>query len=290
MVEPLAGGLVDPLERVRPEQVALRLGQVLRQRRAAVAVEVAQARAHREHRDAAFEEIFHLVHDTGIGTDFPGALPRYQEELDREARAAIADGRWGREIDEGVGDWLRELEEEYSLAQEYIASVIDSYYGYWGAFDEAPGGMWGLYIAKDRAEIGEKDPKGLALLEAFLPPMADYEARLSSGFEGTFEMRFDPGKPYTHKSRYLVAVTLGGEAPSSIQGNDADNRLRGNVADNTLNGAGGEDLAIYCQPREAYSVSREGEDLIIEGPDGRDRLISIEAIHFADGLYASEAL
>ncbi len=34
-----------------------------------------------EHRDAAFEEIFHLVHDAGIGTYLPGALPDYQEEL-----------------------------------------------------------------------------------------------------------------------------------------------------------------------------------------------------------------
>ena len=28
-----------------------------------------------EHRDAGFEEIFHLVHDAGIGTYQPGALP-----------------------------------------------------------------------------------------------------------------------------------------------------------------------------------------------------------------------
>ena len=79
-----------------------------------------------EHRDAAFEEIFHLVHDMGIGTFMPRALPNYQSDLDSEARAAIADGRWGIPVEPGVEDWLEELEREDSLAQEYIASVIDS--------------------------------------------------------------------------------------------------------------------------------------------------------------------
>ena len=67
----------------------------------------------REHRDAGFEEIFHLVHDTGIGTYLRGALPEYQEELDREARLAIEDGRWGILIEPEVRYWLEELEEDF---------------------------------------------------------------------------------------------------------------------------------------------------------------------------------
>ena len=238
-----------------------------------------------EHRDATFEEIFHLVHDAGIGTYLPGALPDYQDALHNEALAAIEDGRWGIPVDPFVSEWLQELTQEYSLAQEYIASVIDSYYGYWGAFDEAPGGMWGIYIAKTREEVAEKDPAGLALVQAFLPPMAHYEARLSSAFSGTFEMRFDASQPYTHKSRYLVAVTLTGTEPASISGNDADNVLRGNHADNILDGGEGDDTVIYCQERSVYTVSQDEDDLIIEGPDGRDTLRDVEHLHFADGLY-----
>ncbi|MFT5684660.1 MAG: hypothetical protein ACI8RZ_005604, partial [Myxococcota bacterium] len=105
-----------------------------------------------DHRDAAFEEIFHLVHDTGIGTYEPGALPDYQTALLAEAEAAIADGRWGIATDPGVSDWIDELSREGSLAQEYIASVLDSYYGMWGAWD-GEGGMWGIYIAGDRDEV-----------------------------------------------------------------------------------------------------------------------------------------
>lgn len=47
------------------------------------------------HRDAAFEEIFHLVHDTGIGTNQPGALPAFQTELEAAAEAALENGLWG---------------------------------------------------------------------------------------------------------------------------------------------------------------------------------------------------
>jgi hypothetical protein len=243
-----------------------------------------------EHRDATFEELFHLVHDAGIGTYMAGALPDYKAALHAEALAAIADGRWGIPVDPFVSEWLDELAEEDSLAQEYIASVIDSYYGYWGAFDEAPGGMWGIYIAKTRDEITEKDPAGRALLEAFLPSMAHYEARLAKSFSGTFEMTFDPSSPYTHKSRYLTAVTLTGDTSASIHGNDDDNTLRGNQGDNTLDGAGGQDTVIYCQDRADYSVSSEGDALIVQGPSGRDTLRSIEVLHFADALYPAALL
>jgi hypothetical protein len=242
-----------------------------------------------DHRDATFEEIFHLVHDMGIGTYMPGALPEYQSALKTEALASLEDGRWGIPIDPEVGDWIEELAEEDSLAQEYIASVIDSYYGYWGAFDE-PGGMWGIYIAQNRDEITEKDPRGQALLEAFLPPMAHYEARLASSFEGIFEMSFNAGLSYTHKSQYLVAVTLTGMNDSSITGNASNNLLRGNPANNTLDGGAGEDTVIYCHPREAYTFLADGPTLIVQGPDGSDTLLNIEQVYFADGTVSVATL
>ena len=236
-----------------------------------------------DHRDATFEEIFHLVHDAGIGTYVPGALPEYQAEIKAEADASIEDGRWGIPVDPGVNEWIEELRTEDSLAQEYIASVIDSYYGYWGAFDE-PGGMWGVYIAQNRSEVERLDPNGQALLEAFLPPMLTYEARLSSQFEGVFDMRFNEALPYTHKSQYLLAVTLTGTHAASIQGNGHDNLLRGNPGDNTLDGGDGFDAVIYCHARDAYVFQPDGQTLIVQGPDGSDTLINIEAIHFADGM------
>jgi hypothetical protein len=243
-----------------------------------------------EHRDAAFEEIFHLVHDTGIGTYLPGALPDYQVDLDAEARAAISDGRWGIEVEPGVQDWLDELEREDSLAQEYIASVIDSYYGLWGPWTEAQGGMWGIYIAKDRAEISEKDSQGQLLLEQFLSEYYTTEVRLSSELSEDFTLTFDANQPYTHKSQYFVNVTLTGSRSTNLTGNGLDNSLRGNSGDNTIDGSVGDDVFILCNNRAEYTITQQEELILISGPDGDDVLQQIEWFHFADGRLAIEDL
>ena len=243
-----------------------------------------------EHRDAAFEEIFHLVHDAGIGTYLPGALPDYQQRLEAEAEASLLDGRWGIAVDPYVSEWIEELRQEDSLAQEYIASVLDSYYGLWAPWDEADGGMWGVYIAKTRAEIAEKDSEGYALMEAFLPKWLEYEVHRASQLQGDFHMTLDPSKPYTHKSQYLVHVTLTGDNVSNLFGNEQDNTLQGNRAANTLDGGQGWDTVVYCQSRNDYSVSQVGEEWVVEGPDGRDVLKNIEIVHFADGAVLADDL
>ncbi len=241
-----------------------------------------------EHRDAGFEEIFHLVHDAGIGTYMPGALPTYQAQLDREARAAIREGRWGIAVEPGVRDWIDELEQEDSLAQEYIASVIDSYYGLWGAFEEAPGGMWGIYIAKNRDEVAKNDPRGKELLESFLPPMMHgYEALIDPGFSGEFIMEFDSNQLYTHKSQYYVDATLTGDLNSSLRGNAHDNVLRGNHGDNLIRGGDGRDTVVFTGGLVEYDVEHVNgmvtiADTVAER-DGTDRIQGVEVLRFADG-------
>jgi Ca2+-binding EF-hand superfamily protein len=242
-----------------------------------------------DHRDAGFEEIFHLVHDAGIGTYQPGALPAYQRELDLEARASIKDGRWGISIDPYVQDWLEELEEEDSLAQEYIASVIDTYYGLWANFDERPGGMWGIYCAKTRDELDTKDPKGRALLESFLPPMMNgYEALIDPDFEGTFSLTYSQAHPYTHKSRWYVDASLTGSRHSNLTGNDADNTLTGNAGDNLLHGGAGFDVAVFHGPRNEYTIERVEHGVSVQDShaarDGQDMLIDVEQIRFTDEI------
>jgi hypothetical protein len=208
------------------------------------------------HRDAAFEEIFHLLHDTGIGTHLSGALPQYQQEIKTEAIRALREGQWGIPIDYHVSDWIDELREEDSLAQEYIAAGIDSYYGLWSAFDQHPGGMWGLYIAKTRNEIKEKDPHGLALIKAFLPPMmTGYESLIDPNFRGTFSMQFNAQLPYTHKSQYYVDVTLTGTNNTNVLGNTANNTIKGNQGNNTINGGEGIDTVIFQGKKYEYEIT-----------------------------------
>jgi len=242
------------------------------------------------HRDAAFEEIFHLVHDAGIGSYEPGALPDFQDRMRREAQRAIEEGRWGIPVDPGVTEWIEELRAEDSLAQEYIAAVIDSYYGLWGPWDEGQGGMWGIYIAKTREEVEEFDPQGLALLEAFLPSHINTEIRLDPALDQDFSLAFDATNPYTHKSQYFLNVTLQGEANIALTGNSKDNVLRGNSGDNNLDGGEGQDTAVYCDALEDHTISREGTTLVISGPSGTDRLSDIEWVHFADGLVTAADL
>jgi len=241
------------------------------------------------HRDASFEEILHLVHDNGIGIDVEwmpeGAAPEYQAHIREAMDSALYDeGLWAQ--GERTADWIEELREEGSLTQEYLASVIDAYYGLWGAFTERPGGMWGIYVAKTREEIAEKDPRGDALMEMFFNPYVTYEARVDGGFEGIFMMSFDPKVPYTHKARYLVNVTLTGTKDSGLSGNDQDNLLRGNAGDNNLDGAGGIDTVRLAGTRAEYQISREGDTIIVEdtvtGRDGIDTLANIERLEFAD--------
>ena len=240
-----------------------------------------------EHRDAGPEEIFHLVHDTGIGTYLPGARPEYQADLDAEARAAIEDGRWGIPADPGVEDWLEELEREDSLAQEYIVSVIDSTYGLWAPWEDGDGGMWGVYIAKTREEVQEKDPAGFALLEDFLSLTWTLPEPVHPDFEGTLSLAFDEDQPYTHKTRYMEAVLLLGEGDAGVVGNDLDNTFVSNAGSNDLVGGAGEDTVVYCSARADFEVAREGEVLRVSG-HGTDTLQDIEVLHFLDGAVSAE--
>ena len=243
-----------------------------------------------EHRDAAFEEIFHLLHDTGIGTYVQGAYPEYQSELKQEAITSIEDGRWGIPVDDGVIDWLDELEHEDSLAQEYIASVIDSYYGLWGAFTEVPGGMWGIYIAKTRAEVQEFDSVGERLLLDFLPPLIHTEFRLHPDLDTDFHMSFDEALPYTHRSQYFTTLTLTGDRPIGLFGNDENNTLRGNIANNILDGVSGDNTAIYCHNQEEYTIEGEPDLFTISGVEGTDELHNIQWVHFANGKVSTRLL
>lgn len=230
-----------------------------------------------EHRDAAMEEIFHQLHDAGIGTDRPGALPDYQAEI--LARAdATAGTVWGI----GQVGWLDELRAEGSLAQEYVAAVIDSWYGLWGPW-QGDQGMWDLYVAKTRTDVETKDPEGAMLLKAFLPDVLEYEAYLDSSFSGSFSLAFDDAQPYTHKSQYLRGARLTGANDAGIIGNNLDNTLRGNRGNNSLDGGGGSDTAIYCNTRSQYTVTTDGDVTTVSGPDGTDVLTNIETIAFIDG-------
>lgn len=146
-----------------------------------------------KHRDAAYEEILHMVHDYGIGTQRnEGALPDLQQKIYIAMKNSLPKDKadWGKKGLWGLDskEWLLDLEKEGSLEQEYLASVVDSYYGLWVPFTENDGGMWGIYTSKTREDIVKNDPMGYTIVSEFLPSYITYMARIDLEFSGIFKM------------------------------------------------------------------------------------------------------
>lgn len=233
-----------------------------------------------EHRDAAYEEILHFVHDFGIGVDgynsFPGAAPEFQKEIRAAQTNGLEKGIWAG--DERMQDWINELSEENSLSQEYLASVIDTYYGLWGAFTEIDGGMWGFYAAKTRDDLKSKDPMGHELMDnTFFHPYLAYNARIDKSFNGTFSLKFNPELPYTHHSRYLKGITLLGTNDIGVRVNELDNDITGNQ---------GRNKVIFTGHKDDYTISTNTGLVTVvdkvERRDGSNTLRSIEQLQFLD--------
>ena len=231
------------------------------------------------HRDATYEEILHLVHDYGIGIDghnsFPGAIPEYQSEIREAQKNALSTNLWGM----GADRWINELIDENSLTQEYLAALIDSYYGLWGAWtDSETHGMWGIYVAKTRNEIIIEDPMGGEILDnKFFHPYLTYNARIDPNFNGNFSLRFDPSKPYTNHSQYLKDITLLGNNNSSVRINELNNKINGNQGNNTVIFTGDSSEYIIDTFDNITSVTDK-----VSNRDGINILQSIEKLKFVD--------
>lgn len=232
-----------------------------------------------EFRDAAFEEILHFVHDNGIGVDgantMPGAAPEFQAEIRSAQQNALSNNLWGI----GSASWIQELTQENSLSQEYLASVVDSYYGLWGAWTESSThGMWGLYVGKDRADIQVDDPIGYELMDnKFFHSYLTYNARIDSTFDGNFSLKFEASKPYTNHSRYLKDVTLLGSNNNGISVNELNNSITGNTGTNKV---------VFSGIASEYEISTSNETTTVTdnlaNRDGTNTLINIEQIQFTD--------
>ena len=231
------------------------------------------------HRDATYEEILHLVHDYGIGIDghnsFPGAMPKYQSEIRQAQINALSTNLWGI----GADRWINELTDENSLTQEYLAALIDSYYGLWGGWtDSNTHGMWGIYVAKTRNEIFLEDPVGGEIMNnKFFHPYLTYNARIDSSFNGVFSLKFDSLKPYTNHSQYLKDITLLGNNDTSVYINQLDNNITGNKGTNTVifNGNSSE-YTIDITDIETSVTDK------VSNRDGINVLKGIEKVKFTD--------
>jgi len=247
------------------------------------------------YRDASFEEILHLMHDYGIGTaSQPGADMAFSSQVKTAQENARAQSLWPTAgVDSSTTNWIEELRKEGSLSQEYLASVLDSYYGLWQVFSE-PGGMWGIYSAKSRADIQSQDPLGYAAMQAYFQPNLTYMARIDTNFTGTFSLQLDNNQAYTYKSQYLTNARLTGELNSNLLGNALDNKFMGNTGTNVIDGADGIDTLQLQGPLSAYSIQKNANSLVIQDSmNSRDGIIeirNIEKVKFSDQERQTEDL
>jgi len=246
-------------------------------------------------RDAAYEEILHLVHDYGIRP----ALPDYDAALQAANEKAASEDRWE--------PWPED--EPDSHRNEYVAAAYDNYLDLWTVpptvyegqripASELPKGTshFGAFSAGSRAALEEQDPVGYELMQQFFPPALTFVAELPADFADEFHIAYDPERRYTAKSQHLRDVMLTGNAGGSIVGNDFANALTGNEGDNHLEGRGGDDqldgglgtdTAVFRGIRSDYEIRKEGAVLHItdstEERDGSDTLRGFEVLRFADG-------
>ena len=202
-------------------------------------------------------------------------MPEYQSEIREAQKYALSNNLWGI----GADRWINELTDENSLTQEYLAALIDSYYGLWGSWtDSRTHGMWGIYVAKTRNEILSEDPIGGEIMtNKFFHPYLTYSARIDPSFNGTFSLRFDSSKPYTNHSQYLKDITLLGNNNISVSINQLDNNIIGNQGTNTVIFNGNSSEYIIDISDDETSVADKVSDR-----DGINILQGIEKLKFID--------
>lgn len=240
-----------------------------------------------EYRDASFEEILHLVHDYGIGIDqgaeFDGALPEYQADIRAAQVTALSGKLWAWPAEQA--SWVSELSVENSLSQEYLASVVDTYYGLWGAFDSEYG-MWGMYVSKTRDDLATTDPQGAAIMaNQFFHPYLTYNARIDTRFVGDFSLMFKQSLSYTNHAQYLKDVTLTGSKDSNVVVNQFDNNITGNAGVNTV---------IFAGQAAQYLITNENGEVKVEDlqddRDGMNTLAGFEKLQFSDSTIMVSSL
>lgn len=250
-------------------------------------------------RDAAYEEVWHLVHDYGIKPTSPAMIAEMRVAND----AAAANG------------WRAWPEDEpHEHPNEYVGVLLDNYYDLWAVTptkyegrDIEPGDVpaghshFGRFFANSRTDLREEAPLGYALIEKFVPPHLTYTPLLPEAFSGTFSMTLDPSQAYTYKSQHLRNVTLTGAGDADLTGNRHDNILTGNAGSNSLRGAGGndalfggdgEDTAVFEGPVPEYRIAGAGGTVTVQdtktGRDGTDTLHDVEWLQFSDAILPAQ--
>ena len=126
-------------------------------------------------RDASYEEIAHLIQNTGI----TAALPAMQQQLDDALAAALAAGRYRPLSDLPEADY----------DDEYLAIGLETYQGIWAHNPNGDGtGGDDEFDFSTRQALASGDPALHAVIEGFFPANLAFTADIDPAFAGTFSL------------------------------------------------------------------------------------------------------
>ncbi len=83
-----------------------------------------------------------------------------------------------------------------------------------------------------------------------------------------------------------IENAIGGAGNDWLVGNERANRLQGGPGDDRIDGGAGLDGAVFAGALAASTARPDGDDWVVSGPDGIDRLNGIERLHFDDRALA----
>ncbi|MFO1068668.1 MAG: calcium-binding protein [Geminicoccaceae bacterium] len=157
-----------------------------------------------------------------------------------------------------------------------------------GGADTLTGGsgtdtLWGgtgndLYIVTTGNDV-YADSDGIDTLRAGVT------VTLAAFFEN---LEFTGTAALTGTGNDLANRLTGNSAANRLYGLDGDDILQGGGGNDSLIGGNGEDTAVFSGAIDGYAISRVGSLITVtdtdttDGNDGRDRLIGIERLEFAD--------
>ncbi|MBW3694580.1 hypothetical protein EK599_02680 [Vibrio sp. T187] len=260
---------------------------------------------HEADRDAAFEEILHLVQAQGIAPN--DSTKPYQELVRAEALRQYTDMTNGGSVawnptQSSWQDWENddvnpEIGQSYS--HEYLASVFEAYMGMW---QHQNTGLDGYKLtSRDKMVTGDNginDDSGLDFITGMFHDMMQTTVRIDSNGvadyhtqQGNLESRFvmnayqvaPPVDAYTFKSQYYLNAKIIGDKPMSLIANNEDNILEGNNQPNLINGLDGTDTYIINNEKSECTITASPLFVVVSCPNTNDDILhNMEKIKFTD--------
>ena len=78
-------------------------------------------------------------------------------------------------------------------------------------------------------------------------------------------------------------ILTGLQGDDLILGGGGDDQITGGLGDDRIDGGSGHDVLTVSGVASGYRLLMDGDNFILKGPDGTDRLTGVENIRFADG-------